>query len=124
MKITQAMGMLTMAGALWACGPHYDRHEVTNLQTKGGGSLNESSLDVSVKVGMVVSAELAPYNTDDEYMGVGEITSSNPAVLEVIPLDDVPDGFAFVGRSVGNVELRYFADGEMVVSAKGTVRAQ
>ncbi len=96
---------------LAACGPDFDHTDISGQQSKIGGAITKSQL--TVPVGMIVKAHLAPYNDDHELMTVN-VQVRDPDVVEAAPVVSVAD-FAFIGLRPGHTEIQILADGKVVL---------
>ena len=94
-----------------ACGPDYERTEVTAMKPSPlGGSV--SSRQISVPEGMIVKAHVVPVNDDGELMQA-HVRSRDETVVEVVGIVNDRD-YAFIGKSPGTAEVEFQADGETV----------
>lgn len=120
LRIGIAIAALGLAGV--GCGRHYEGHEVTNIQAGAGGSLSASTLSVRLPEGAVLTAELAPYDNEDEPMTSPDVATDAPEILEVLRVSGGSEvHFAFVGRRVGETTVRYFAEGREVRRERAVV---
>jgi hypothetical protein len=103
-----------------ACAATYDHTEITEV---GNGDLNEeaSSQALSIVVGDVLTANVVPFNSDDDPM-IGDVRSEDPGIVTV--LHTATGGYGFLGTSVGTVHLTLYADGAPVGGLEATVRVQ
>ncbi len=109
-----------LAPLLPACAATYDHTEITQV---GSSELTQeaSSKTLSIVLGDVLTANVVPYNTDDNPM-VGDVSSEDPSVVSV--LHTATGGYAFLGMSVGTARLTLYADGAPVGGLEATVRTQ
>lgn len=115
------LAMLLVPLALVACGPDYDRTEISGVVTgKLGGSVNVSR--VSVPEGSIVKAHLVSYDTDDKTM-TAEIRSADERVLQVAPVV-TKDDWAFLGVAPGRTTVDIKADGHTVLVIDAIVTPQ
>ncbi len=103
-----------------ACAATYDHTEITQV---GTGTLYQttSSKSMSIVLGDILTADVVPYNSDDNPM-VGEVTSADPSVVTVLHTSS--GGYGFIGMALGTVQLTLYADGAPVGSLEATVTAQ
>ena len=103
-----------------ACAATYDHTEITQV---GTGTLYQtaSAKSMDLELGDVLTADVVPYNTDDNRM-VGEVTSADPGVVAVLHTSS--GGYGFLGVSTGTVKLTLYADGAPVGSVEATVYPQ
>ncbi len=107
--------LLPLLPVMSGCAATYDHTEITQV---GTGTLYQttSSKSMSIELGDVLTADVVPYNTDDNPM-VGEVTSADPTVVSVLHTSS--GGYGFLGVALGTVKLTLYADGAPV----GTVEA-
>lgn len=107
--------------ALVACGPDYDRTEVTAVKPSplGGAASNRQ---VTVPEGMIVKAHVVPFNEDNEPMQA-HVVSRDTSVVEVVAVVNDRD-YAFIGKKPGRTEVEFQADGETVFVVIAEVTAQ
>jgi hypothetical protein len=117
--------MLSLCVVATGCGVHYEEHKITEVHANAGGILSQSSMTVTLPEGAVLTASVEPYDSDDDVMEDAEITTDEPAIMEVIRVSGDSDvTFAFVGRRAGETTVRYYAEGEEVRSERATVTAR
>lgn len=111
-----------LALALAACGPTYERTELSGvvLPSTPGGSITETS--VVVPVGAVLKAHIVSLNSDDENVS-GPVRSDNPSIMEVSALT-TSDDWAFIGRRVGRTRVVVLVDGSAVMVLDALVTEQ
>ena len=114
------VAFLALAALLPACAATYDHTEITQV---GTGTLYQttSAKSMSVVLGDVLTADVIPFNTDDNPM-VGEVTSEDSGVVTVLHTSS--GGYGFLGMSLGTVKLTLYADGAPVGAIEATVVAQ
>jgi hypothetical protein len=106
---------------LVACGPEFDRLELTSTKTSPlGGEV--STQRISVPEGMIVKTNVAPYDDDNEKMP-GRVYSRDGDIVEVIAVVNDRD-YAFIGKKVGHTEIVFEADGETVLIVQADVTPQ
>lgn len=111
-----------LAFAAAACGPEYDRTEISAVKGQGtlGGAVNTQRLEVPH--GLVITAHIAVWNDDNEQMPLG-VRSKDPNIVEVAGV--VNDrNYAFIGLQPGRTEIEFLADGNVVLTIPATVAAQ
>ncbi|MBX3207432.1 MAG: hypothetical protein KF764_20460 [Labilithrix sp.] len=116
-------GVLAMlALGVSACGPEYDRTEISAVKGEGtlGGTISTRRLDVPE--GLVITAHLAVLNDDDEHMPL-VVRSKDPSIIEVAPVVN-PRNYAFIGRKQGSTQVEFVADGSVVLTIPANVLAQ
>jgi hypothetical protein len=100
--------------AVMACGratySHTEITAVTSPTNQVGGSI--SNTHVTVPVGMLVVAHIAPLNTDNNPM-VASARTQNSNVVDVAPTTGDRD-FAFLGVHVGSATVTVGADNDEV----------
>jgi hypothetical protein len=97
--------------AVAACGPDYERTDITAVkQSPLGGTV--SSRTISVPEGMIVKAHVVPVNDDGELMQA-DVKSRDETVVEVTAIVNDRD-YAFIGKTPGKTEVEFRADGEVV----------
>jgi len=122
MKLRLGLTMLALAVVGTGCGRHYEAHEVANIRAAAGGTLNASTLMVRVPEGAVLTAELTPFDNEDEPMESPEIAADDPDTLEVMRVSGGTEvHYAFIGRRVGETTVRFFAEGREVRRERGVV---
>jgi hypothetical protein len=114
------LALAPLLSLLPACAATYDHTEITQV---GAGVLTEqaSSQTMSIVLGDVLTADIVPFNTDDNPM-VGDVSSEDPTIVTV--LHTATGGYAFLGTAVGTVRLTLYADGAPVGGLEATVRPQ
>lgn len=106
---------------LVACGPQYDRTEITAVQPSVlGGEVGVHR--ISVHEGMLVKAHVVVWNDDNVQMPL-QIVADDPSVVEVAGVINDRD-YAFIGRRQGRTLVRLVADGTTVLSIAADVLAQ
>ncbi len=120
--MARASVLAMVALGVSACGPEYDRTEISAVKGEGtlGGTISTRRLDVPE--GLVITAHIAVMNDDDEHMAL-EIRAKDPSVIEVRPVVN-PHNYAFVGLKQGATEVQFVADGSVVLTIPATVTAQ
>ena len=107
--------------AMVACGPDYERTEVTAIKPSPLGG-TASSRQVSVPEGMIVKAHIVPFNDDGEAMQA-HVVSRDESIVEVVAIVNDRD-YAFIGKKPGRAEVEFQADGETVFVLIAEVTAQ
>jgi hypothetical protein len=104
-----------------ACGPDYDRTEVTAPKSSPLGG-DVSNRKIAVPEGMIVKAHIVPYNDDGEMMQA-HVVSRDESVVEVVAIVNDRD-YAFIGKAPGRAEVEFQADGETVFVIVAEVTVQ
>lgn len=104
-----------------ACGPDYEKTEVTAVKPSPLGGTASSRL-VSVPEGMIVKAHVVSFNDDKEIMQA-HVVSHDDSIVEVVAVVNDRD-YAFIGKRPGRTEVEFQADGEIVFSVIAEVTAQ
>ncbi len=119
--VRRAVVLASLALGVAACGPEYDRTEITMVKEAPlGGELNTQRLDVPA--GLVITAHVVVWNDDNEQMPLA-IRSKDPSIVEVRGV--VNDrNYAFIGLKEGTTEIELLADGDLVLTIPATVAAQ
>ena len=118
----KAVIVAALAFGAMACGPEYDRTEISAVKghTTLGGAINTQRLDVPE--GLVITAHIAVWNDDNEQMPLG-IRSKDPSIVVVKGV--VNDrNYAFVGLKEGTTQIELIADGDLVLTIPATVVKQ
>jgi hypothetical protein len=111
-----------VAFGLVACGPDYDRTEISAVKGQGtlGGNVDTQRLDVPE--GLVITAHVVAWNDDNEQMTLA-VRSKNPEIAEVAGV--VNDrNYAFLGLKSGDTEIEFLADGHVVLTVPAHVTKQ
>jgi len=120
--IGRAAVLAALAFGAMACGPEYDRTEIS--ATKGhltlGGTIDTQRLDIPE--GLIITAHIAVWNDDNEQMPLG-IRSKDPSIVEVKGVVNERN-YAFVGHREGTTEIELIADGDLVLTIPATVKKQ
>lgn len=110
-----------VAFGLAACGPSYERTEITGIRlSKLGGGIDNHRLEVHE--GMIVKAHIVAWNDDQEPMPL-LIRAVDPSVIEVARVIHADD-YAFIGLRLGQTKIELVADGEVVHRIDAEVVAQ
>jgi hypothetical protein len=113
------LGALGLASA--ACGPEYDRTEISAVKPSDlGGGISRAKLDVPE--GLIVKAHVVVWNDDNEPMPL-TIRSLDPNVVEVAGVVNDRD-YAFVGRKAGRTQVEFKAEDTVVLTLEAEVVAQ
>lgn len=114
------LGALCFIGSV-ACGPDYDRLELTGQKGSPlGGTVNAQM--ISIPEGMIVKVHVVPWNDDDEPMR-GGARSLDTSILDVWPVVSDRD-FAFVANKVGRTSVEFQANGRTVLTVHAEVTPQ
>jgi hypothetical protein len=106
---------------LIACGPDYEKTEVTAVKPSPLGGTASNRL-VSVPEGMIVKAHVVTFNDDNEIMQA-HVVSHDDSIVEVVAVVNDRD-YAFIGKKAGTTEVEFQADGETVFTVIAEVTAQ
>lgn len=124
-KSLTSLAMLALCALNTGCGRHYEEHEVTDVKAKAGGSISQSSMIVTLPEGAVLTATIEPRDNSDEPMTDAEISTDEPAIMEVLRVSGTSEiTYAFVGRRAGQTTVRYYAEGKEVRTERATVTAR
>ena len=107
--------------AMIACGPDYEKTEVTAVKPSPLGGTASNRL-VSVPEGMIVKAHVVTFNDDHEIMHA-HVLSHDDSIVEVVAVVNDRD-YAFIGKKAGTTEVEFQADGETVFTVIAEVTAQ
>ena len=118
----KAILFAALAFGAMACGPEYDRTEISAVKghTTLGGGISDQRLDVPE--GLVITAHIAVWNDDNEQMPLGN-RSKDPSIVEVKGVVNERN-YAFVGLREGTTEIELIADGDLVLTIPATVVKQ
>ncbi|HVJ94860.1 MAG TPA: hypothetical protein VM580_33990 [Labilithrix sp.] len=120
-RVCRAVVAGSLALGLAACGPEYDRTEITAVTPSAlGGSMNAHSLEVPE--GLILKAHIVVWNDDNVQMPLF-VRSRDPAIVEVAGVVNERD-YAFIGVRQGTTQIDFVADGSVVLSIPATVTAQ
>ena len=104
-----------------ACGPDYDRMEVTAVTAPPmGGTVNFSRIEVVE--GTIVTARIEPRNDDNESMHC-HVRAQDSSIIEVAAVvnDRV---YGFIGQRVGTTRIEFTAGDEVVAIVEAVVKPQ
>jgi hypothetical protein len=104
-----------------ACGPDYEKTEVTAVKPSPLGGTASSRI-VSVPEGMIVKAHVVSFNDDNEVMQA-HVLSHDDSIVEVVAVVNDRD-YAFIGKKAGRTEVEFQADGETVFTVIAEVTEQ
>ena len=118
----RAVVLAALALGAMACGPEYDRTEISAVKghTTLGGAINSQRLDIPE--GLVITAHVVVWNDDNEQMSLG-VRSKDPSIIEVAGVVNERN-YAFVGLKEGTTEIELIADGDLVLTIPATVKKQ
>lgn len=120
-SMQKLFGLGALALALSACGPEYDRTEVSGVTpSKLGGGVSTRSIEVHQ--GMIVKAHIVVWNDDNEQMSLS-VRAADSRIVEVAGVINERD-YAFVGLAVGTTEVQFVADEDLVLTVPVTVLPQ
>lgn len=124
MKNLTKLALLPALVLAVGCGPSYQEHRVTQVHAAAGGDVPQSTLQVTLPEGAILTANMVPYDTDDEIMENSDVTSDDPTILEVIHVAGKSGTtYAFIGRREGRTTVRYYGENREVRSEPATVSA-
>ncbi len=118
----RAVVLAALALGAMACGPEYDRTEISAVKGHRtlDGAINTQRLDVPE--GLVITAHVVVWNDDNEQMSLG-IRSKDPSIIEVAGVVNERN-YAFLGLKEGTTEIEFIADGDLVLTIPATVKKQ
>lgn len=112
---------LAIAPLAIGCGPDYERMEITGQKASPlGGEVRGNR--VSVPEGMVVKANIVPYDDDQQKMPV-RVFAHDPDVLEVAPTVN-ESNWVFIGKRPGRTRVEYVAGADTVLIVEADVTPQ
>lgn len=114
------LGIATIA--IGGCVATYDRTDLTSVSQNPELPSTITGRHIQLAVGGVVTAHVAPFNTDDNPM-VGDVVSEDTSVLEV-SRSFGDRNYAFLGRHAGKTVVELKADGVIVGSIEAEVTEQ
>lgn len=122
LKLAAGTALLGLA----ACGPDFDRSEVSTIHASyPSGSDSATSRGITVTEGSALILHLVVWNDDDERMKV-RFRLSNYDAIEFVPqVDD--DNYAVIGKKVGQSQIQILdtdSDDDQVDSITVNVVAQ
>ncbi len=120
-KLFVAAFSLFALAALPACGPDYDRMEITAVTAPPmGGTVNFQRIEVIE--GTIVTARIEPKNDDNEAMHC-HVRALDSSVIEVAAVvnDRV---YAFIGQHEGTTRIEFTAEDEVVAVVEAVVKPQ
>jgi hypothetical protein len=117
----KVFGLAACLVLMVACGPKYDRTDVTAVKPSPLGG-TASNRQISVPEGMIVKAHVVPFNDDNQAMQA-HVVSRDPSVVEVVAVVNDRD-YAFIGRKTGTAEVEFQADGDEVFVIVAELTAQ
>ena len=101
--------------------PTFERLSVANARlAPTGGSVTASS--VTVDEGLSVAAQFDAYDSDGEAMPIDALESVASTIAEVFRAPD--NRWVFLGKQVGNTQVRVVSRGEAVTLIQVTVTPQ
>ncbi|MEO6574744.1 MAG: hypothetical protein ABIP89_12945 [Polyangiaceae bacterium] len=103
-----SLALLAFASGCTASYGHTDIDKVASGET--GGSV--TSRAISVPLGTVVTAHIAPFNTDGHPME-GSVEADDVTILQVDPTT-IDKTYAFQGTKLGQTDVSLIADGIVV----------
>jgi hypothetical protein len=120
--IVKLATIATLVFGLAACGPEYDRTEISAIRQPGTFTGELSTRRFDVPEGLLITAHIAIWNDDNEQMSI-DLRSKDPSVVEIN--QTVNDrNYTFIGKRVGSTEIQFVADGEVVLTIPATVSKQ
>ena len=120
--LCRAIALGTFALGLAACGPQYDRTEITPVRGQSSLGGEVSSRRLVVPEGLVVTAHIVAWNDDNEQMPLA-VRSKNPDIVEVAGVVNERN-YAFLGLRTGRTEIEVIADDTLVLTVEANVTAQ
>ena len=122
-KLARGAAVLAcLAFGVAACGPEYDRTEITGVKGQATLGGNISTQKLEVPEGLVITAHIVVWNDDNEQMSLS-VRSSDPSVVEIAGVVNERN-YAFIGLKPGTAVIEVVADGDRVLSIPATVSPQ
>jgi hypothetical protein len=120
-RVLEALGAALVLAGISACGPDYDRTDITGIvSATPAGSINVGR--VTVVEGSLIKAHIVSYDTDHKVLPA-EITSADSTTLEVAKVVSADD-YAFLGLKPGTTTVEIKADGNVVLIIEAVVTRQ
>lgn len=120
MKLLSALAA-TLLSTLVACGPEYDRTEITAVTTsKLGGDISTSRF--LVPEGLPVKAHIVAWNDDKDPLSL-VVRARDPEIVDVRSAVNAND-YVFIGNKLGETEIEFVADGTLVLTIPARVTVQ
>ena len=112
---------LALLGALTGCTSNYSHTDISTVSTNDLPS-QVTAFHISVTQGSIVTAHIAPFNSDEKPM-VGDVQSSDPSTIEVLRAYG-DKNYAFLGKKAGKTTVMFLSDGITVATIQAEVTAQ
>lgn len=117
----RAIVLAGIVGAAVACGPDYERMEMSGtVKDDFGGTIDIRRL--TVHEGMIVKSHLVAWNDDQEAMPL-VVRVEDPDTVELASVISDRD-YAFIGRKQGRTRINFEADGVLVLIVEAEVVPQ
>jgi hypothetical protein len=110
-----------LAGALSGCTAGYRHTDISQVSSNELPS-TVSAVHIQVTEGSIVTAHIAPFNSDDKPM-VGDVQSTDRSMLDVLKAYG-DKNYAFLGVKPGKTTVLFLADGETVATIEAEVTPQ
>jgi hypothetical protein len=113
--------LATLAIGVAACGPEYERTEITGVkQTDLGGNITIEQ--INVPEGLIIKAHIVVWNDDNVQMPLA-VRAVDPSIIEVAGVVNDRD-YAFVGLKQGHTQIQFVAEDTVVLTVEADVTAQ
>jgi hypothetical protein len=109
------------AAALTGCRSSYSHTDISSVSSNDLPS-QVTAFHIAVTQGSVVTAHIAPFNSDEKPM-IGDVQSSDPSTLEVLHAYG-DKNYAFMGVKPGNASVMFLSDGVVVATIQSEVTTQ
>jgi hypothetical protein len=117
------LGASLCLSVLAGCTASYSHTDISTVSPSDPPLTSQvTAFSVQVSEGGVVTAHIAPFNSDEKPM-VGDVQSDNPSVLKVFRAYG-DKNYAFVGLKQGQAHVLFLADGVTVATINAEVSAQ
>lgn len=107
--------------ALSGCTSSYSHTDISTVSSNDLPA-QVSALRVAVTQGSIVTAHVAPWNSDEKPM-VGDVQSTDAATLQVLHAYG-DKNYAFLGVKAGKTTVTFLADGIVVATIQAEVTPQ
>lgn len=123
--LRRGLAMLALAASavgLSACGPEYDRTEITVVSSSYPSDYSASLGRITVTEGTALTLHLVVYNDDNEKMPVRFVLTDNQIANFVAQVD--PGNYTLLAYKEGVSQLQIIADDTKVLTINVYVRPQ
>jgi hypothetical protein len=124
-KTTLAALSFVAALGVAACGPEYDRTELSGVVADdftSGSSQAISVTHMQVHEGLVMKSHIVVWNDNNVQMHL-DVRSSDPDIVEIAGVI-TPRDYAFIGRKVGHTQIKFVAEDTVVLTIEADVLPQ